>query len=205
MNPRTDAPAPFAPALDAAAGSGESDGRVMRRQRNMAAVRAAVLDVLRDGRQPTLAAIAQRAGVATRSVYRYFGDVETAIDDAVGERREQATAMLANEPPIGADEPLADRLEKLVERRLRLDRLIEPLDSRGGSDEYAAALDDEVCAALAPELASGDDELDSLLRAVFRLRSVRSMREVFGERDDDIVPAMVRLATVLIAGRVAPR
>lgn len=177
-----------------------SDGRVLRRQRNMAAVRTAVLDLLQAGEQPTLNAIADRAGVATRSVYRYFGDADTAVSDAVEARRRRAVEVFESEPRIGTNASLGDRLGMLVLRRLRLDRLVEPLDTAGGCDELLAALDAEVRAAIAPELAAGDEELKLVLCALFRLPSVRSMREVFGEADQAIASAMMRTATGLLAG-----
>lgn len=177
-----------------------SDGRMMRRRRNMEAVRSAVLELLRDGEQPSLAAIADRAGVATRSVYRYFGDADTAVRDAVDARRQRATEVFESEPVISSNASVAERLGMLVLRRLRLDRLIEPLDGSGGVEGLLEQLDVEVRAAFAPELEAADEELALLLCGIFRLRSVRSMREVFGESDQDIASAMMRVATALLAG-----
>lgn len=184
--------------VESAATIDASDGRVMRRRRNMEAVRSAVLELLNEGEQPTLAAIAERAGVATRSVYRYFGDADTAVRDAVEARRKRAVEVFESEPRISAKAPIAERLGMLVLRRLRLDRLVEPLDGSGGFDELLDALDAEVRAAFAPELASRDDELALLLCALFRLRSVRSLRDVFGEPDQDIASAMMRAAVALL-------
>ncbi len=177
-----------------------SDGRVARRQRNMAAVRSAVLDLMTEGEQPTLAAIAERAGVATRSVYRYFGDTDAAVRDAVEALRVRVVEVFESEPQISSNASLTERLGMLVLRRLRLDRLIEPLDASGGFDELDDSLDSEVRQAFAQELEAGDEELARLLCALFRLPSVRSMRDVFGELDQEIASATMRAASALLAG-----
>ena len=187
--------------IETAATIGPVDGRVLRRERNMAAVRSAVLDLLKDGEEPSLAAIASRAGVATRSVYRYFGDADAAVSDAIEVRRTRAIEVFESEPGISPSAPLAERLGMLVLRRLRLDRLVEPLDGSGGFEELVVALDAEVREAFAPELSHEDDELAMLLCGQFRLRTVRSMRDVFGESDQAIASAMMRAASCVLAGR----
>ena len=187
--------------IESAATIGSPDGRVLRRERNMEAVRSAVLDLLTDGDEPTLAAIARRAGVATRSVYRYFGDADAAVRDAVDTRRERVIEVFESEPAISGNAPLSERLGMIVLRRLRLDRLVEPLDGSGGFDDLVAALDAEVRDAFAPELDRGDEELAVLLCGLFRLRTVRSMRDVFGEQDQAIASAMMRTASSVLAGR----
>ncbi len=185
-----------APTIDA------PDGRVMRRRRNMDAVRLAVLELLKDGEQPTLAAIADRAGVATRSVYRYFGDAETAVTDAIAARRTRVFEVFKSEPTISQSAPIGDRLGMLVLRRLRLDRLTEPLDGTGELDDLVEALDHEVRLAFAPELESGDEQLALLVCGLFRLRSVRSMREVFDDVDQAIASAMIHAGLNLLTARV---
>ncbi len=184
-----------APTIDA------PDGRVMRRKRNMEAVRTAVLDLLKNGEQPTLAGIADRAGVATRSVYRYFGDVDTAVGDAVSARRARVLEVFESEPIISQTAPITDRLGMLVLRRLRLDRLTEPVDSTGVLDDLVDQLDAEVRAAFAPELESNDEQLALLLCGLFRLRGVRSMRDVFGDADQAIASAMIRAGLTLLTAR----
>jgi AcrR family transcriptional regulator len=199
MNSRRDDPELSVADVSPMTASDVSDGRVVRRQRNMAAVRSAVLDLLKEGEQPTLAAIAQRAGVATRSVYRYFGDAEAAVQDAVEARRVRAREVFESEPHISSNAPLAERLGMVVLRRLRLDRLVEPLDGRGGVRDLPVVLDAEVRAAFAPELDAGDEELALVLCGLFRLSTVRAMRDVFVESDQEIASAMMRLASAMIA------
>jgi hypothetical protein len=85
-------------------------------------------------------------------------------------------------------------------RRLRLDRLLEPLDASGGSEDLPRSLDAEGCGVLEIVLGAGDEELASLLCDLFRLRSVRALREGFDESDQEIASAMRRAASALLAG-----
>lgn len=56
------------------------DLRAARRERNREAVVQALLDLIQEGElEPTTAQIADRAGVARRSIYHYFTDLETLI------------------------------------------------------------------------------------------------------------------------------
>ncbi|MFK7919169.1 MAG: TetR family transcriptional regulator [Ilumatobacter sp.] len=176
-----------------------ADGRVLRRERNVEAVRTAVLDALLDGAEPTLAEIAQRAGVATRSVYRYFGDVDTAIEDAIQSCRSRAIEVFESEPTISENAPLDERVAMLVLRRIRLDRVVAPVSERVEMADFQAWLDTEVLAAFAPELiAAEDDQLSTLLCGMFRLRAVRAMRDVFNDEDQLIAPALMRAASALL-------
>lgn len=184
-----------------------ADGRSLRRSRNVDAARAAAIELLSEGRRPSLADIAERAGVATRSVYRYFGDADAAIADAVEHRVQRAEAVFLSEPEIGASMLFEERLAMLILRRLRLERLLEPISSQliAGQDDAVGALrdvlDDEVRSAFGSELEkyADDTELDGLLCAVFRLRSVRSIRSVFGGSDSAAAAALSRMVTALLA------
>jgi AcrR family transcriptional regulator len=180
---------------------GAADGRTLRRERNIAAARSATLELLSEGVRPSLGEIAERAGLATRSVYRYFGDAGAAIGDAVTHRRNRASEVFKSEPPFGRSMPLNERLAMLILRRIRLERLVHPLAFLRVLGASAFLLDIEVREAFFPELAaSGDDEqLALILCAMFRLGSVRSMRYVFGDSDELVAEALSRLALSLLA------
>ena len=184
-----------------------ADGRSLRRSRNVEAARVAAIELLSEGCRPSLSEIAERAGVATRSVYRYFGDADSAIADAVEHRVQRAKAVFLSEPAIGTSMPFEERLAMLILRRLRLERLVEPISSQplADMDGFIGAspdvLDDEVRSALAPELArhAGDRQLDGVLCALFRLRSVQSMRSAFGDSDGAAAAALSRMVSALLA------
>lgn len=183
-----------------------ADGRSLRRERNVEAARNAAIELLSEGVHPSLADIAERAGVATRSVYRYFGDADSAIADAVRHRLDRARAVFGSEPAIGPSMPFEERLAMLILRRLRLERLLEPISAQplaiaaaSGSAPFDA-LDDEVRDAFGPELDRHRDDpvLDGLLCAMFRLQSVRSMRSTFDDSDSATAIALSRTVQALL-------
>ncbi len=95
------------------------DGRNLRRERNVAAVIDAVLEMFEDGSlAPTIEGAAERSGLSLRSVYRYFPDPEALTQAAIDEmwRRGQATSHLSS---IGQG-PFEDRVVAFAEMRVRL-------------------------------------------------------------------------------------
>ena len=91
---------------------------------------------------PTAAQIAQRAGVAVRSVYGHFGDVETLAAE-VSERQWQVHGRLMDAEPIAGT--LTERVDELVARRAELFEAIAPVRRAGmlhahRSDTIAANL-----------------------------------------------------------------
>ena len=95
------------------------DGRRLRRERNVAAVIDAVIEMFAEETlTPTIERAAERSGLSLRSVYRYFPDPETLIQAAIDEtwRRGQAAGHLSS---IGRG-PLAERVRQFAEMRVRL-------------------------------------------------------------------------------------
>jgi AcrR family transcriptional regulator len=72
----------------------EGDGRTLRRTRNRQRVIIALLDIVREGElDPSVADIADRAGVSHRSVFRYFDDINDLVRTAIDHEVEQATPL----------------------------------------------------------------------------------------------------------------
>src|SRR5450755_2790449 len=95
-----------------------ADGRVRRGVENRTALVEALVSLYEEGElEPTAAQIAQRAGVAVRSVYGHFGDVETLAAE-VSERQWHVHRPLMDAEPISGT--LAERVEELVGRRAAL-------------------------------------------------------------------------------------
>lgn len=95
------------------------DGRRLRRERNIAAVIDAVIEMFsEEALTPTIERAAERSGLSLRSVYRYFPDPETLIQAAIDEtwRRGQAAAHLSS---IGRG-PFEERVRQFAEMRVRL-------------------------------------------------------------------------------------
>jgi AcrR family transcriptional regulator len=67
------------------------DGRRARREQNSDAVVEAMLDLLGEGIiNPSAAQVAERSGVSLRSVFRYFDDMDSLTELAIGRQMERA-------------------------------------------------------------------------------------------------------------------
>ncbi len=100
------------------------DGRIRRGAENRRRIRDAFIDLIRSGApSPTAEAVAEKAGVGLRSVFRHFEDMETLY-------REIAEAIEAEVEPIWAVPFTATtwqaRLAELIERRARVFERITP-------------------------------------------------------------------------------
>lgn len=103
----------------------EEDGRRYRRQRNRASVVDALLDLYRDGNlRPSSTEIAERAGLSSRSLFRYFDDIDDLMRAAVRRQQQRALPLLVID--AGADAPLHIRVTALVEQRFRLFDAVAP-------------------------------------------------------------------------------
>ena len=139
------------------------DGRTARRDRNRDAVLDAALDLFReDAMFPGPAEVAARSGVSTRSVQRYFEDMDTLVRAAMARHLEKVGPMFVV-PDLGVG-PLDERIERLVDARLRLHEAVAPMVRaamlRVRSNELIrerlvtarAQLRDQIAAMFAPEL-----------------------------------------------------
>jgi TetR/AcrR family transcriptional regulator of autoinduction and epiphytic fitness len=102
-----------------------TDGRVRRGAENRTALVEALVSLYEQGElAPTAAQIAQRAGVAVRSVYGHFGDVETLAAE-VSERQWHVHRRLMDAEPITGT--LTERIDELVGRRAALFEAVAPV------------------------------------------------------------------------------
>jgi AcrR family transcriptional regulator len=158
---------------------GRVDGRTARGQRTRSAVVDALLALQEEGDlEPTAQRVAARAGVALRTVFGHFSDMETLWAQA-GERELAKIAALADVPP--ADLPLEERVERFCASRarvleavlpvLRAARLREHASAalRRNREIFAAAGDAEVRAVFAAELAPLDEAEQALVLSAFHV------------------------------------
>lgn len=97
----------------------EGDGRTLRRTRNRQRVIVALLDLLRSGNMdPSVADIADLAGVSHRSVFRYFDDINDLVRTAIDYEVQQAIP-LAEISDLGLGS-LDRRIDSWVDSRLRI-------------------------------------------------------------------------------------
>ena len=97
-----------------------SDGRRMRTERGRTAVVEALFEFVNEGNHPTVAQIAERAGVSERTVFRYFPDREAMYTAAAVEVFPKVAHCLSLFPP---DEPFEVRLRKLLELRIEITQI----------------------------------------------------------------------------------
>jgi TetR/AcrR family transcriptional regulator of autoinduction and epiphytic fitness len=106
-----------------------TDGRVRRGAENRTALVEALVSLYEEGElEPTAAQIAQRAGVAVRSVYGHFGDVETLAAE-VSERQWHVHRRLMDAEPVSGT--LIERIDELVARRSALFEAVAPVRRAG--------------------------------------------------------------------------
>ncbi len=97
----------------------ETDGRRLRRETNRRAVIDALVGLQNAGHlEPTIEEIAAAAGLSSRSVFRYFTDVEDLVQEAVARQQRRLAPLLALD--LDPEMSLVERIEAFVEHRLRL-------------------------------------------------------------------------------------
>ena len=102
-----------------------TDKRRVRRAANRQAVVEAMISLYADGQYaPTAVEIAERAGLSVRSLFRYFDDVDDLGAAAIAYQESQAYPLLALD--ARPEDPLADRIARLVESRVRQYELLAP-------------------------------------------------------------------------------
>jgi AcrR family transcriptional regulator len=98
---------------------GAGDGRTARRHRNRLAALDAAFELFSEGNVlPSIEDVAIRAGLSPRSMYRYFTDAHELHLLALARRAEVAEPLYGLDRP--GEGPLADRIERVVDQRLRL-------------------------------------------------------------------------------------
>lgn len=174
-----------------------TDGRVQRGERNRQAIVDALLELYRGGElQPTAQQVAEQAGVAPRSVYHHFADME-ALATEVSARQIRDHRGLVETPVLTGD--LTTRLDEIVARRSALFEAVAPVRRaallhahrsdtiRKNLGTVAAHLRAQLAETFATELAGRPDLIDALdllasweawerLRTQQRLSATRARR-----------------------------
>lgn len=157
------------------------DGRTARGQRTRSSVVDALLALQEEGvLAPTAQQVAARAGVALRTVFGHFSDMETLWAEA-GQRELDKLGALAE--PVDPDLPLAERVTRFCDSRarvleallpvMRAARLREPTSPQlqRNRDLFIAAGDAEVSHVFGPELDARDDDARARLLDALYLAS----------------------------------
>jgi AcrR family transcriptional regulator len=123
----------------------ETDGRVVRRERNRDAIIDAIMVLIHAGEiAPSMADIARLAGVSERSIFRHFDTREALLGAVIDRQMEVVTSLLHEIPSTGS---LTARVGALVAERARLYEEITPvrraaLQMAAGSEQVAGQLAD---------------------------------------------------------------
>lgn len=149
------------------------DGRTARRNRNKDAVLEALIELASDGNdEPSIEAIAERAGVSYRSVYRYFDDRTDLMLSAIARVMGDLWPIFDVEN-LGQG-PLDERIQRLIAVRLAAYRKLAPLTRSAvrrrvnepavaeGYDRVREYLRDQLTQQFQPELAvmpAGESEV----------------------------------------------
>jgi AcrR family transcriptional regulator len=177
------------------------DGRSLRRERNRQRVIEALIDLIREGEhEPGAAAIADRAGVSHRSVFRYFDDMGDLVREVI--RTEFAQVVeVAGLGDLGVG-PLEDRIDRLVFSRVTAYDMVYEIErvARLRAGEIPAVaysltridglLRRELEEHFATELADVDAETrDTTLDLLVTITSFESfdlLRRSYGRSDEEI-------------------
>jgi len=101
------------------------DGRAARSARTRETIADTVLAFLEEGRlEPTSLEIAARAGIAERTLFHHFADLE-ALFTAVAER--QIARVGERFPFVAASGSTSERIDALVEQRANLHEFVAPV------------------------------------------------------------------------------
>jgi AcrR family transcriptional regulator len=167
-----------------------TDGRRLRSERSRDAVVDALLALYDEGElRPGAAAIAARAGVSERSVFRHFEDLDALVESAIARQWARIRHRFAPPDPTGSR---ARRASALVEQRLAIHDIAAPAmraasllapDSSRLSETFALRrrlLDAQVEQQFARELArrarADREELARALCAIASLEHVEYLR-----------------------------
>lgn len=154
------------------------DGRTARGQRTRRAVVDALLSLQEEGDlEPTAQRVAARAGVALRTVFGHFSDMETLWAEA-GQR--ELEKIIALHDPVPSELPLDERIDRFVDSRAKVLEALLPVARAARLREHVSPAllrnrrifvevgDAEVSQVFATELAGLDEqERAALLTALY--------------------------------------
>jgi AcrR family transcriptional regulator len=189
------------------------DGRVLRGERNRAAIVDALLALVQDGDlKPSAQDIAAQAGVSVRSVFQHFDDMES-LYAALVERQVERLRDYAGAPPTDPNLPIDARVEAFVAQRARLYERISPIRRatllvahespvlQRGLKDAAAQHAREVAAVFAPELDRATNSND--LRAALTTATSFEAWDALRRSQRASAEAARRVVTLLVTSLVA--
>ena len=118
-----------------------ADGRRRRSERTRAKLVEATIALLEEGVVwPSADQLAERAGVARRSIFRLYGDMESVYFDLAKRQAGIALPVLTAAPPPGSTE---ERVQALVKLRLGWFEQVAPVRRAAHARRYASPILDQ--------------------------------------------------------------
>ncbi|MCD9622860.1 TetR/AcrR family transcriptional regulator [Rhabdothermincola salaria] len=127
---------------------------------------------------PTAAAIAERAGVSVRSLFRYFDDVEDLAAAVIERQASLVYPLLAVD--VAADDPVEVRVAQLVDGRVRQYELLAPAARAARAVAHRRPL---VAAKLAEINAARREQIRTLFSEELEAMGPHDARRVLGAAD----------------------
>ncbi len=192
------------------------DGRTARRQRNKDAVLDAFIELAKGSTdEPTVEAIAERAGVSYRSVYRYFDDRTDLMLSAI-------SRVMGNVWPIFDIEQLGegsldDRIERFAEARIVAYHQLAPLtrlavhrrvNEPGVGEAYDRVreyLREQLVAQFQPELVEFSGDQRQIVVAALDVMFQFEALDFLAQHDEMTDPAMAEVLGRHVRAHLAPR
>jgi AcrR family transcriptional regulator len=143
------------------------DGRRVRGERNKDGVVEALLSLYEAGEvEPSVARVAEVAGVSERSVFRYFEDKDDLIEAAIALQIERVGHLFED---LSVEGPFEQRLDAIIDHRLRLFDAISGVMRASEFHEHRSSL-----------VRAGIDRR----RAILRAQAVDQFRPELNRLDD---------------------
>ncbi|MSY19392.1 MAG: TetR family transcriptional regulator [Actinobacteria bacterium] len=191
-----------------------SDGRTARRSENRDAALRCVVRLFSENKLvPTIEMVAEASGVSIRSLYRYFGDGQTMVLEAIeGLVAEAKTVGII--PNVG-EGTFAERVEALVAARFRAYRLVRFVlraalvniannpDLTASQHRTRGLLEFQFKAQFAPELSQLDEAEQTRVTqsgsAICNLEFIDMLSDRQGINEQDAQTIVRRLLTDILA------
>ena len=184
-----------------------ADGRTRRAARSRTAIEDALFALVGEGNlQPTMQEVAARAGVAMRSVFRHYSDMEGLFAAVDARLRVEALPLLHEPDPTAS---LPERLRALVRQRTRVFERIGPYKRAADVQRWRSPyiqssqqlLIDELRTRLRrwlPELAEASADVQAAVELVLSLEAWDRLRTAQGLGRTRTVAVMERTAATLL-------
>jgi AcrR family transcriptional regulator len=198
-------------AVSPASIAAEADGRRLRREHNREAAIDALVALFQAGQyQPSAAEIAAAAGLSSRSLFRYFDDVED-LSSAAADRHIRAALPLF-QLSVGPQDQVTDKIQAVAHSRVRVFERVAPtaraLQAGASRNDLLAAglarvrkvLRGQLSELFAPELSGRSAVVLPAVEVLCSFGSYDRLRRESGLSPEGVAATLVAALTALING-----